>query len=207
MDLVSPLPVGVAEGINRPLKMSFWCLGVFCRMNNSVMFDRELNFADSPTRLIPKSVPGTVILVTDIQLDTRRIKAIATNLYPLTLPWQTSNQNGTFVETNVASSRWLLGSFGVKYVRLYFDMRATPPFPSSWKIHCLKGYIYRKTLQRVKKHLLVKASVERMRNYCRESSKNALRHEERNVLTGFLIIQREIQRITIRTDDELRSIY
>jgi len=164
-DLVTPLTVGVAEGINRPLKMSFWCFGVFCRMNNPAMLDRELNFADSPTRLIPKSVPGRVTLLIGIQLDTRQIKAIATNLYPPTLPWQTSNQNGTFVETNVASSRWLLGSFGAKYVRLYFDMRATPPFPSSWKIHCLKRYIYRQTLQRVKNHLLVKASIERMRNY------------------------------------------
>jgi hypothetical protein len=121
--------------------MSFSFFGVFCKMNNPAMLDTELNLADSPTRLIPKSVPGMAILEIDIQLDTIRIKAIATNLYPPTLPGQISNQKGKFVVTIVASSKRLLGSFGAKYVRLYFDMKATPPFPSSWTSHCFKGYV------------------------------------------------------------------
>ena len=42
--------------------MSFSSFGELCRMNNPAMLDRELNVADSPTRSIPKSVPGMASL-------------------------------------------------------------------------------------------------------------------------------------------------
>lgn len=67
-ELVGP-PVGVAEGISRPLMMSFSFFVVSCKMNNPAMLDSEHNFADPPTRFIPKPVPGTASLGIYVQLD------------------------------------------------------------------------------------------------------------------------------------------